>query len=119
MLAVLIVAVSLISFYLGRMSVGGSEHIPLSQANSASVIETKMPESQVSTEVTSSSTTQISTQAVGGEQGNYVASRNGTKYHLPWCTGAKQIKEGNKVWFASKEDAEKAGYTPAANCKGI
>ena len=51
--------------------------------------------------------------------GQYVASKKGAKYHLPWCAGAKQISEENKIWFASKADAEKAGYTPASNCKGI
>ncbi|MBI2108586.1 MAG: hypothetical protein HYT93_00190 [Parcubacteria group bacterium] len=49
----------------------------------------------------------------------FVASKNGTKYHHPWCAGAQRISEENKIWFASKEDAEKAGYTPAANCKGL
>ena len=49
----------------------------------------------------------------------FVASVSGTKYHLPWCSGAVRIKEENKVWFSSKEEAEAAGYTPAANCKGI
>lgn len=49
----------------------------------------------------------------------YVASKTGTKYHLPTCAGAKQIKEENKVWFSTKEEAEAAGYTPATNCKGI
>lgn len=53
------------------------------------------------------------------EGGQYVASKNGTRYYLPWCGGAKQIKEENKVWFTSKEDAERAGYTAAKNCKGI
>ncbi|MBU0750470.1 hypothetical protein KKH15_03050 [Patescibacteria group bacterium] len=51
--------------------------------------------------------------------GQYVASKNGTRYYLPWCGGAKQINEENKVWFTTKEDAERAGYTPAKNCKGI
>ena len=51
--------------------------------------------------------------------GQYVASKKGTKYHLPWCPGAKQMKEENKIWFASKAEAEQAGYTPASNCKGI
>lgn len=51
--------------------------------------------------------------------GQYVASKKGTKYHLPWCSGGKAIAEANKIWFASKEEAERAGYTPAANCKGI
>ena len=51
--------------------------------------------------------------------GQYVASKNGTKYYLPWCGGVKNIKEENKVWFSSKEEAEAKGYGPAANCKGL
>ncbi len=58
-------------------------------------------------------------QAVAPENARYVASKSGTKYHLPTCSGAKTISETNKVFFASKEDAEAAGYAPAANCKGI
>jgi hypothetical protein len=53
------------------------------------------------------------------EEKNYVASLTGTKYHLPSCPGAKQIKEENKIWFTTKEDAEIAGYQPAANCPEI
>lgn len=49
----------------------------------------------------------------------YVASKNGTSYHLPNCPGAKQIKPENKIEFNSKEEAEKAGYKPAANCPGL
>lgn len=49
----------------------------------------------------------------------YVASKNGTKYHLPTCPGAKRIKEENKIWFDSKTEAEQAGYEPAKNCQGI
>ncbi len=52
-------------------------------------------------------------------EGGYVASKNGTKYHLPWCSGAKRILEENKVWFETKEAALAAGYTPAANCPGL
>jgi methylphosphotriester-DNA--protein-cysteine methyltransferase len=48
-----------------------------------------------------------------------VASKSGKAYHLPWCSGAQRIKEANKIYFASKAEAEQAGYTPAANCPGI
>jgi len=51
--------------------------------------------------------------------GFYVGSKNGSKYHFPWCPGAKRIKEENKVMFETKEEAEKTGYTPAENCKGL
>lgn len=58
--------------------------------------------------------------AVGAQaQGQYVGSKSGSAYHFPWCPGARAIKEANKVWFASKEDAEKRGYKPAANCSGL
>jgi len=51
--------------------------------------------------------------------GKIVASKNGSKYHFPWCVGAKQISENNKIWFDSIEAARAAGYTPASNCKGL
>jgi hypothetical protein len=51
--------------------------------------------------------------------GKYVASKTGSKFHLPTCAGARGISEANKVWFESREEAERAGYAPAANCKGI
>jgi hypothetical protein len=49
----------------------------------------------------------------------YVASKTGKKYYLPTCAGAKRIKEENKIWFATREQAAAAGYSPAAKCKGI
>jgi len=67
--------------------------------NSASVIKKEIGEGQVG--------------------GKYVASKNGSKYHFPWCSGATRMKEENKIWFETKEAAEKAGYGPAANCKGL
>lgn len=48
-----------------------------------------------------------------------VASRSGSKYHYPWCSGAARIKESNKISFESPEAARKAGYEPAKNCKGL
>ncbi len=49
----------------------------------------------------------------------YVASRTGTAYYLPSCASANRIAEKNKVWFETKQEAESAGYKPAANCKGM
>ena len=54
-----------------------------------------------------------------GNSGQYVGSKNGSKYHLPWCSGAQRIKEENKVWFQDKNEAKRLGYTPAKNCPGI
>lgn len=68
--------------------------------------------------VSAASAPAVSAPAVEGG-GQYVASKSGKSYHLPWCAGAKQIKESNKIYFASKAEAEAAGYSPAKNCKGI
>lgn len=51
--------------------------------------------------------------------GKIVASRKGSKYHYPWCSGAKTMKESNKIWFDSEAEARVSGYTPAKNCKGL
>ena len=56
---------------------------------------------------------------VNSDTGSFVGSANGTKYHLPWCPGANQIKEANKIWFNTQEEAELAGYTKAGNCPGL
>jgi len=60
---------------------------------------------------------QIQVQVSAG--GNFVGSKNGTKYHYPWCSGAARIKEENKVWFQTVDEAKRAGYSPAANCPGL
>ncbi|MBU6321152.1 MAG: hypothetical protein KGI78_02570 [Patescibacteria group bacterium] len=59
------------------------------------------------------------TAAAGQGSGAFVASKNGAKYYLPTCSGAKRISDANKVWFASAAAAAAAGYAPAANCPGL
>lgn len=76
--------------------------------------------SEMSTQVSvKRSAQQTPSREVVPSAGQYVASKKGTKYHLPWCPGAKAMNEENKIYFNSKEEAEAAGYTPAVNCKGI
>lgn len=98
----------------GRADRGGDisfEQAPLIEKNSvtASLSQVPLPEA----ENTKASAPAIS---VGGQ---YVGSKKGTKYHFPWCPGAKAMSEENKIWFSTQEEAEKAGYTKAANCKGL
>ena len=63
--------------------------------------------------------TDISTMPNQDIEGAVVASKRGTKYHYPWCSGARRISAGNKRWFNSIETAKRSGYTPAGNCKGL
>lgn len=50
---------------------------------------------------------------------SYVGSKSGSVYYLPTCKGADAIREENRVWFVSTNEAEAAGYKPAANCAGM
>lgn len=49
----------------------------------------------------------------------FVASKSGTKYYLPTCSGVARIKEANRVWYATKEEAEAVGLTPSSACPGL
>jgi hypothetical protein len=103
----LLFLVGIISFGLGRSSVSPSAS-DAGDANLAGVILTQSEPTKTSeTPVVTKTATQV------------VASRSGTKYHLLDCPGAKQIKDSNKIFFESVELAKAAGYTPAANCKGL
>jgi len=50
--------------------------------------------------------------------GMFAASKNSNIYHKPDCQYAKRIKEENKIWFQSAEEAEKTGYKADKNCLG-
>ncbi len=51
--------------------------------------------------------------------GLYVASRTGSVYYYPWCTGGGNIAPEAQVWFQNPAAAKAAGYLPAKNCKGL
>lgn len=101
--SMVLVLVAIGSFGLGRQSVGTGNVTP---------IESGGPAELVRKEATFSTSTPLPST-------HYVASKNGQVYHLPHCSGAKNISATNKITFASKAEAEAAGYRPAANCKGI
>lgn len=107
MLVLVILLVGLVSFGLGRLSA-------LSERKTPIVVESVTGAAVLSED----NENKVSERSLSEEK-LYVVSKNGTKYHYPWCSGAQRIKEENKVWFSTKEEAEKAGYTPAANCKGL
>lgn len=51
--------------------------------------------------------------------GLLVASKSGSVYYYPWCSGAAKITVANQAWFASEAAAQKAGYKPSKSCKGL
>ncbi|MES2749368.1 MAG: hypothetical protein V4606_03170 [Patescibacteria group bacterium] len=123
-IAILLVITAVLSFGLGKLSVTSSSSGAVSKAESpvvrALVTPTKGEQPVEPMRVTPmvSSTpglAQTITQAVPVK--NFVASKSGTKYHALTCSGAKTIKETNKIYFSSEVEAQAAGYTRSANCK--
>lgn len=51
--------------------------------------------------------------------GLVVASRSGSVYYFPWCSGAQKIAPTNQRWFEGEAQARQAGYSPAKGCKGL
>lgn len=103
-----IILVALLSFALGRLSSLRGEKFPIQvyrpgdiKSQTANVIQAP---GKIGEEI---------------KENLFVASKNGSVYHFPWCSGAQRIKEENKIFFSSREEAEKAGLRPAANCEGL
>lgn len=56
-------------------------------------------------------------QGVGVTVAGVVGNRKSKLYHAPGCRGAVGMSEANRVMFGSIEDAEKAGYRKAGDCR--
>lgn len=108
-LSIVILLVALLSFGIGRLSVV-SEWEPVKIEYDLQLTTNNLPPT-----TNNKANTASVINAVGN--GNVVVSKNGARYHYSHCSGAKQIKEENKIIFATSEAAEAAGYTLASNCK--
>lgn len=49
--------------------------------------------------------------------GNFFASSRGSKYYSISCGAGKTIKQSNRIYFNTKDEAEKAGYDLSSSCK--
>ena len=103
----LVVLISLFSYQLGRISGPKDEPIKI---EGGSIQEIFQPDSNIRIN------TDDANRGVERIDFRVVVSKNSDKYHFLWCSGAERIKEENKVYFNSEEEAIKAGYTLAGNC---
>lgn len=114
LLGAILILIGLTAFGLGRLSAlhdqrqGLLIHLPDGTTETAAAYLASAPKA-----VTPAPAAPVA------ETGAFVASKSGTKYYLPSCSGATRIKDENKVWFATAAEATAAGYSPAANCPGL
>lgn len=46
----------------------------------------------------------------------FFASSRGSKYYTTSCSAGKTIKQENRVYFTTGEEAQRAGYTLSSSC---
>ncbi len=117
---IVIILVGTLSFGLGRLSIVGERTTPKIELDPSitpisDTFNTSKTPSVPSVAGANTSNYLENTQVLPSEA-QVVASKNGERYHFLYCSGAKQIKEENKIYFKSPGEAEAAGYTLALNC---
>ena len=116
-LGLVIVLVAFGSFGLGRLSKIEGAKTPIRIENAPEVTADTFKPLDGAKKV--SNNIAQTANIIGATTGQLVASKSGKKYYYPWCTGVQKIKEENRIYFASKTEAEARGYTPSATCKGL
>lgn len=106
---IIVILVGLASFGLGRLSKN-------SQNPGIKIEYPNQSASAVSTGQFTQNTPQIAQINTNPSGKNYFASSKGKKYYSIGCSAGKTIKQENRIYFNSSEEAEKAGYTLSISC---
>lgn len=106
--------VSFIGFNLGKIN--ALQKSPLKVRESGSL---KIKDTDLKADIYSATTKQQQTTENSKKLDTRVVVSKASaskKYHYSWCASASKIKEENKLWFNSAEEAESVGYALAGNC---
>ncbi len=112
LIVLIVVLVGLGSFELGRLSKNNDssgikvEYPDRQENQSANVVSAMQPTENISKTVQSSNS----------PNKTFFASSMGKKYYSLGCSAGKTIKQENRVYFANREEAERAGYTLSSSC---
>jgi hypothetical protein len=100
----IVILVGLGSFELGRLS---------KTSNSSGLKIEYLGESQNQGEIQAGNVIQAFN---NNSENNFFASSKGSKYYSLGCSGGKTIKQENRIYFATGEEAEQAGYALSTSC---
>ncbi len=115
-LSIVILLVATLSFGIGRLSTVGEREPIKIEYDEALETQAVVPKIEKNNVGTASVINSVSNNVASTINTQVVVSKNGERYHYMHCAGAKQIKEENKIFFATPEAAEVAGYSLALNC---
>jgi hypothetical protein len=108
---IIVILVGLGSFELGRLSKQNESsgiRIEYPPALEASAIKAASPSGEGNT---------APAPASDSSSKKFFASSRGSKYYPVTCSAGKTIKIENRVYFATKAEAEKAGYELSGSCR--
>jgi hypothetical protein len=113
LIVIIVILVGLGSFELGRLSKENTnsgikiEYPNQTENQSANVVSANnMPRAVLDT---------VSNSNPAGK--TFFASSRGTKYYTISCSAGKTIKQENRVYFTTGEEAQKAGYELSSSCR--
>ncbi len=112
----IVILVGLGSFELGRLSKeNASSGLKIEYANQEQGIG--QAANVISALEFANTTISPKTQNSNSTPKNFFASNRGSKYYPTSCSAGKTIKQENRVYFATGEEAERAGYTLSSSCQ--
>ena len=105
LIVIIVILVGLGSFELGR----------LSKESSSGGLKIKYPDQNTNQEANVvSAVPDVGRLESSGKI--FFASSRGSKYYTTSCSAGKTIKQENRVYFSTGEEAQQAGYTLSSSC---
>src|SRR5690606_33499712 len=105
-IGIIVVLVALLAFFLGRWSVVVERREPVRVIqNTGLQITNNNSQNTDNAGQTAAAAQGAAAQTNNSNSEQVVGSKNSTKYHYPWCSGAKRISAQNLVTFSSIEEA--------------
>jgi len=113
LIVIIIILLGISSFFLGRLSKENTlKGLKIEYRDQAASALGSISENSPSLDQNPS----IETKTSNNKSGNYFASKRGKKYYSTACFAGKTIKQENRIYFSSADEAEKAGFTPSTSC---
>ena len=110
LVVLIVILVGLSSFQMGRLSKSNaSTGIKILPAQTG-----EFPNQNINQEASIILSTANNLNSTGK---NFFASNRGSKYYPVGCSAGKDLKPENRVYFETREAAEKAGYELSSSCR--
>lgn len=115
LIVIIVILVGLGSFELGRLSKeANSSGIKIEYLNQ----DLQQGINQAGNVISTTESTKIVDSQNSNSVGkNFFASSRGSKYYPLNCSAGKTIKQENRVYFTTGEEAQAAGYTLSSSCQ--